>query len=41
MQEREHLDDAVPAADFTRTDLGDLLRRIDAHAKARPHALAA
>jgi hypothetical protein len=26
---------------FTRTDLGDLLRRIDAHDKTQPHALAA
>jgi transposase len=26
---------------FTRTDLNDLLRRIDAHDKTRPHALAA
>jgi transposase len=26
---------------FTRTDLGDLLRRIDAHDKNQPHALAA
>ena len=26
---------------FTRADLGDLLRRIDAHDKAQPHALAA
>jgi hypothetical protein len=26
---------------FTRTDLGDLLRRIDARGKTRPHALAA
>ena len=26
---------------FTRTDLGDLLRRIDAHDKTEPHALAA
>jgi transposase len=26
---------------FTRTDLHDLLRRIDAHAKTQPHALAA
>ena len=26
---------------FTRADLGDLLRRIDAHGKPGPHALAA
>ena len=26
---------------FTRADLSDLLRRIDAHDKAQPHALAA
>ena len=26
---------------FTRADLGDLLRRIDAHDKNQPHALAA
>jgi hypothetical protein len=26
---------------FTRTDLSDLLRRIDAHGKTQPHALAA